>query len=556
VALIERRIGLLFALFLSMLILAGARAGWLGVVRADSLQDAAATQQKADIRVPARRGTITDADGTELAISRPAQTIAATPYLIDDPAKVAALLATVLREREDILLRQLVRRDTGFVYLARKVSTTRAQRVRDLRMSGKPIEGLEFIPEYSREYPRNWMASQVLGNVGTEGTGLSGLEQHLDERLRGREGRRRLVRDALGDTIELREEQRTVPGDQVRLTLHADLQDHTEEVLAEVGEEWKPKGATALVMDPRSGALLALANWPRVNANKLHEAPDYAMTNRAIGATYEPGSTFKAFTVAGALADGKVTPTTPFSLPPVLQVADRTITDAHARGWETRDVAGILRESSNVGAALIGRRLGARRFDQWVRRFGFDTPTGVDMPGEEKGIVLDYDEYSGSTAGNMAMGQGLAVTPMQMGAAYAAIANGGILRPPHIVDSIGGRKQPPPEGERIISEQTAATLREMLKGVLGPGGTATGAAIEGYELGGKTGTAEKADETGYSETKFVASFVGFAPANHPRLLVAVMVDEPKGENYGGVVAGPAFKKITSYALTNLRIAPS
>ena len=549
--LIERRIGLLFAVFLGMLVLAGARAGWLGIVRADALQSAAATQQKADIEVPARRGTITDANGIELAISKPAQTIAATPYLIDEPAAVAARLARILREPEDDLLRKLVRRDTGFVYLARGVPTSRAERAQRLE-----IEGLQFIPEYSREYPRRWMASQLLGNVGTEGVGLSGLEYSLDEGLGGRDGKRRLVRDALGDTIELREDERTVPGQHVRLTLDANIQDRTEEVLAEVGEQWKPKGATALVMDPRDGAILALANWPRVDANKLYEAPEYALTNRATGATYEPGSTFKAFTVAAALEDGKVTPSTPFTLPPVLQVADREIRDSHPRGWETRDVAGILAQSSNVGAALIGRRLGARRFDEWVRRFGFGKRTGVDLPGEEAGIVLGYDDYSGSTAGNMAMGQGLAVTPMQMGAAYAAIANGGILREPHIVDSIGGHEQPLPAGERIISEQTAASVRKMLEGVLGPGGTATGAAIEGYELGGKTGTAEKPDETGgYSKTKFVASFVGFAPAAHPRLLVAVMVDEPQGDIYGGTVAGPAFKQIASFALTNLRIAP-
>jgi cell division protein FtsI/penicillin-binding protein 2 len=551
VGLIERRIGLLFAVFLGMLVLAGARAGWLGIVRANSLQSAAATQQKADIVVPARRGTITDSNGIELAISKPAQTIAATPYLIDDPAAVAAKLARILRRPEDALLRKLARRDTGFVYLARRVPTRRALRAQELG-----VEGLQFIPEYSRDYPRDWMASQLLGNVGTDGAGLSGLEYRWERHLRGSDGERRLVRDALGDTIELREDRRTVPGRDLRLTLDANIQDHTEEVLAEVGETWRPAGATALVMDPRDGAILALANWPRVNSNKLYDAPDYAMTNRATGATYEPGSTFKAFTVAAALEDGKVTPTTPFTLPPVLQVFDREITDSHPRGWETRDVAGILAQSSNVGAALIGRRLGARRFDQWVRRFGFGKPTGVDLAGEEAGIVLTYDEYTGPTAANMAMGQGLAVTPMQMGAAYAAIANGGILRPPHIVEAVGGEKQPVPRGKRIISEQTAASVRKMLEGVLGPGGTATGAAIEGYELGGKTGTAEKPDETGgYSKTKFVASFVGFAPAAHPRLLVAVMVDEPQGDIYGGTVAGPAFKKITSFALTNLRIAP-
>jgi cell division protein FtsI (penicillin-binding protein 3) len=550
VGLIERRIGLLFAVFLGMLLLAGGRAGWLGVVRADSLKDAATTQQKSDIIVPARRGTITDVNGTELAVSQPAQTIAATPYLIKDPADAAAKLANVLGKPEAEILKQLARRDTGFAYIARRVPNRRAMRAQKLH-----IEGLEFIPEFSREYPRDWMASQLLGNVGTDGHGLSGLEYKLDDRLRGRDGERRLVRDALGDTIELREDTRTVPGDQVQLTLDANIQDQTEEVLAEVGEEWQPKGATALVMDPNTGAIIALANWPRVNANKLYEAPDYAMTNRATGATYEPGSTFKAFTVAGALEDGKVTPSTPFNLPPILQVADRTIEDSHPRGWETRDVAGILEVSSNVGAALIGRTLGARRFDQWVRRFGFGRPTGVDLPGEESGIVHAYKDYDGSTAANMAMGQALSVTPMQMAAAYSAIANGGILRAPHIVAAIGGRKQPAPKGERVISEQTAAQMRQMLEGVLGPGGTATGAAIDGYELAGKTGTAEKAENGGYSKDKYVASFVGFAPAKHPRLLVAVMVDEPKGDIYGGTVAGPAFKRIANYALTNLRIAP-
>jgi cell division protein FtsI (penicillin-binding protein 3) len=551
VGLVERRIGLLFAVFLVMLVLAGGRAGWLGIVRASTLKSAAATQQKADIVVPARRGTISDANGIELAVSKPTQTIAATPYLVDDPAAVAGQLARILHKPGDELLRRLAQRDTGFVYLARNVPMKRAQRAQQIR-----TDGLQFIPQYSREYPRAWMASQLLGSVGTDGDGLSGLEYRYNRQLRGADGERKLVRDALGDTIEMREPTRTVPGEDLRLTLDANIQDHTEQVLAQVGEMWHPKGATALVMDPRDGSILALANWPRVNANKLFEAPRYAMTDRAVGATYEPGSTFKAFTVAGALEDGKVTPTTPFALPPVLQVADRTITDAHARGWETRDVAGILRESSNVGAALIGRKLGARRFDEWVHRFGFGKPTGVDLPGEESGIVLPYADYSGSTAGNMAMGQGLAVTPMQMGAAYAAIANGGVLRPPHIVASVGGRRQPVPKGHRVISEQTASSLRTMLEGVLGPGGTATGAAIEGYELGGKTGTAEKPDEHGgYSKTKFVASFVGFAPAAHPRLLVAVMVDEPQGDIYGGTVAGPAFKAITSFALTNLRIAP-
>jgi cell division protein FtsI/penicillin-binding protein 2 len=552
VAQIERRIGFLFSVFLVLLVLAGGRAGWLGLVEAKTLKRAAATQQVSDIVVPARRGSITDRNGVELAVSQPATTIAATPYLVKDPGRTARRLARVLRIPEDDLLRRLVRRDTGFVYLARHVSPQRARRVQRLGLAG-----LEFIPEFRRDYPRTWMAAQLLGSVGAEGHGLSGLEYLLDRNLAGHDGERRLVKDALGDPIELRDEVRTRPGHRVRLTLDANIQDQAETVLAEVGQEWQPKGATAVVMDPRSGALLALANWPQVNANKLYEAPTYAMTNRATGANYEPGSTFKAITVAGALEDGKVTPDTEFSLPPTIRVADREIGESHDRGWVNLTTRGILEQSSNVGAIKIGQLLGAPRFDHWVRRFGFGKRTGVDLPGEEGGILLPLDKYSGSSMGNLPIGQGLAVTPIQMAAAYSAIANGGILRPPHIVESVGGRRTPEPKGHRVISEVTAASVRRMLEGVLGPGGTASGAHIDGYVLAGKTGTAEKPDENGgYSDTKFVASFVGFAPARDPKLLVTVMVDEPSGDIYGGTIAAPAFKEITSFALNYLKIPPS
>jgi cell division protein FtsI (penicillin-binding protein 3) len=551
VQLIERRIGFLFAVFLSLLAIAAIKAGWLGVVKAGALKRAATTQQEADITVPARRGAIADRSGLELAVSQPAVTIAATPYLVEDAPAVAARLSGPLRRPEDELLRELARRDTGFVTLARRVPAARARRVERLE-----IEGLEFIPQFKRVYPRDWMASQLIGVTGTDNQGLAGLEYSLEKHLAGRDGERRLTKDALGEAIELVETERTVPGADVRLTLDAAIQGRAEEVLAELGEEWQPKGATAIVMDPRDGGLLALANWPQVNANSPGDAPDYARQNRAIGATYEPGSTFKAFTVAGALEDGEVTPDTAFDLPPTIKVADREIGESHPVGYRSLDTRGILRESSNVGAIMIGQRLGAERFDHWVRRFGFGTPTGIDLPGEERGIVLDVEDYSGASMGNLPIGQGMAVTPMQMATGYAAIANGGVLRPPHIVETVGGRPARKPKGERILSEPTAASVRRMLEGVLGPGGTASGAAIDGYELAGKTGTAEKPDEFGgYSKTKFVSSFVGFAPAQSPRLLVAVMVDEPKGDIYGGTVAAPAFREITSFALNYLRIPP-
>jgi cell division protein FtsI/penicillin-binding protein 2 len=419
------------------------------------------------------------------------------------------------------------------------------------------IAGLEFIPEYKRVYPRRWMASQLLGQVGTDGQGLAGLEYSQDEHLHGSDGERKLVKDALGDPIEMQDVQPTLAGDDVQLTIDADIQDKAEETLAEVGQQYQPKGATAIVMDPRDNSVLALANWPQVDANHPGSAPDYARQNRATGATYEPGSTFKAFTVAGALEEGKVTPDTSFNLPPQIQVADRTIGESHPRGWVTLTTRGILEISSNVGAITIGQRLGAKDFDGWVRKFGFGRPTGIDVPGEEQGIVPALEKYSGSSMGNLPIGMGLSVTPMQMAAGYAAIANGGVLRSPHLVKRIAGRSARMPVGHRVINEGTAASLRRMLEGVTGPGGTASGAAIPGYQLAGKTGTANKVDPvTGeYSESKYVSSFVGFAPAAHPKLLVAVMVDEPQGDIYGGTVAAPAWKKITEFSLRYLKIPP-
>ena len=549
-AVVDRRIGFLFAVFLASLALAGLRAGWLGIVRADAMQAAAATQQRATLTVPARRGTITDAHGTELAVSEYATTVAATPYLIREPAAVADRLAPILRIDRDRILRALTAQG-GFSYVARRVPAHRARRAEEL-----DIEGLEFIPEFRREYPREWLAAQLLGGVGGEQQGLSGLEYALDGELRGVDGKRSLTKDALGEPIELRDRTRAQPGHEVRLTLDANIQDAAEAALAEVGEVWQPKGSTAIVMDPRDGRILALANWPRVNAAApADEAPDYARQNRAVGATYEPGSTFKAFTVAGALEDDVVEPDTPIGLPPTLMVADREIRESHPRPAVTWNVAEILAASSNVGAVKIGLMQGADAFDRWVRRFGFGKPTGVDLPGEESGILLPREQYSGSSMGNLPIGQGLAVTPMQMASAYAAIANGGILRPPHVIDAIGGRERPLPAGQRILSEKTARAVRLMLEGVLGPGGTASGAAIEGYHLAGKTGTAQKPEAGGYSATKYVASFVGFAPSRNPRLLVTVMVDEPQGDIYGGSVAAPAWREITSFALNYLRIPP-
>jgi cell division protein FtsI/penicillin-binding protein 2 len=280
--------------------------------------------------------------------------------------------------------------------------------------------------------------------------------------------------------------------------------------------------------------------------------------------TYEPGSTFKAFTVAGALQQHLVTPSTPFYLPIELQVADRTITDAESRGAETLTVAQILAQSSNVGAVKIGLELGAQHFYDWVRKFGFGSPTGIQFPGEEQGIIPNPNArcdkqscpFSGSTMGNLPIGQGLSVTPIQMATAYSAIADGGILRPPQLVLDEGDDQVSEPSGTRVISARTAAELRQMLEGVLAPGGTASEVQVPGYTLAGKTGTAQVAVNGGYSDSRFIASFVGFAPAQNPRLLVAVVVNQPQGGNYyGGTVAAPAFGDIAKFALPYLEIPP-
>ena len=542
--LVDKRIGLLFAVFLGLLALAGMRATWLGTVKAGSLSERAVSQQIEDLTVPARRGTIFDRHGVELAVSEDSITVFANPFLIHNPARVAARLAPLVGRPEDEVLGKLSDRDKGFVYLRRKMDASLGEKVERLG-----IEGIGTVVEPKRTYPQGYLASQVIGTVGTDNYGLSGLEQEGDKDLRGEDGKRRLVKDALGEPVSMIEVKRDEAGDDLHLTLDAAIQERTEAALAEVGQTYQPAGATALVVDPRNGEILALANWPRVDANNVAGAPAYARQDRAVQASYEPGSTFKPITISGAMEEGLVEPDTQLAVPPTIQVADRVVGEAHEGGGGTLAVADIIARSSNVGSVMIGLKLGAERFDHWVRRFGFGRPTSVDVPGEQQGIVLRPKDYSGSSMGNMPIGQGIAVTPIQMATAYTAIANEGLMRRPYM---IAGHRRPP---KRVLSRRTGERMSHMLEGVLGPGGTAQEAQVPGYKLAGKTGTAEKAENGGYSKTDFVASFIGYAPARHPRLLVAVMVDEPRGQIYGGVVAAPAFERIMEFALPYLKIPP-
>jgi cell division protein FtsI/penicillin-binding protein 2 len=547
---IDRRIGLLFASFLILLSLAVARAAWVQGIQGAGLSADAQSQQTETVPVPGLRGSILDRKGRELAVSEDAVDVVATPYQVKDPERTAKQLAPILHMSDADVLKALEDGSPGFAYLARSVDLSAMGRIRKLGLAG-----ITTVPDSRRIYPEGKLAAQVIGTVGTDGQGLSGLEAADNDLLGASNGEQQVVLDGLGKAIERNTTGPASNGEDVRLTIDAGIQARTEKVLENVARAYHPENATAIVMNPQNAQVLAMANWPTLDPSDPSSVDPQALQNTATGFTYEPGSTFKAFTVAAALMEHLVTPNTVFDLPTEIQVADRTISDAEVRPPESLTVAQILAQSSNVGGVKIGLELGGERFYKWIRRFGFGEPTGVAFPGEERGIVPTPSEFSGSTMGNLPIGQGLSVTPMQMAAAYSAIANGGILRPPRLILDEGGQRVAEPKGHRVISEQTSSQLRTMLEGVLAPGGTASEVSVPGYTLAGKTGTAQVAENGTYSETDYVASFVGFAPAQDPKLLVAVVVNKPRGDIYGGTVAAPAFGQIAKFALTYLHIPP-
>ncbi len=544
---LERRIGLLFAVSLALLCGLFVRAVLLQVVQGSSLASQATSQQEDIVEVPGLRGSILDRNGQPLAGSEPGATVYATPYQIKDPPTEARQVATALGSSQDQVL-DAITQPGGFSYVARKVDLKKAEAVERLG-----LEGIGQVPDTLRVRPQGDIASQVIGAVSDEGAGLTGIEASQDAVLAGVNGERRLVKDALGDPISLDNMRDSMDGKPVQLTLDTTIQAEAEKVLAEIGEQSNPVNASAIVMDARTSDVLAMANWPPVNLDDLSDAQPEDLLNVGTSYTYEPGSTFKAITVASALENGTVTPSSTFTLAPSIQVFDRTIEESHARGTVTLDVGDILAQSSNVGAVTIGLEMGGRKFSRWINRFGFGQTTGIDYPGEEQGIVLPYSDWSGSTIGNVPIGQGLAVTPIQMVQAYGALANGGILRSPRLIEKIDGQEVRQDSGRRVISPQVAAEVRDMLKGVLAPGGTASEVSVPGYSLAGKTGTAQIATENGYSDTRYVASFIGVAPADDPAIVVSIMVNQPEGAHTGGEVAAPGFGELASFALPYLGV---
>ena len=542
----NRRIRLLLAVFVLAFGVTFLRAAWLQGVRAASFGRLASSQHSDDVVIPAARGTLYDRGGVQLAIGEQAQTVYADPRLVTDPKSEAVTVASSLRLDPNQVYRQLTDRTRGFVYVARKADPALAA-----KLARKGLPGLFFYPEERRFYPQFNLASQVLGYAGVDNHGLAGLELSLDKQLAGQPGRERIVKDASGQVINTLVSRVERDGEDVYLTLDHTIQANAQAVLRDTVSRWHAKSATAIVLDPATGAVRAMAVAPGFDANSYPEVWRALQRNRAVTDTYEPGSTFKLVTVAGVLSDRIVSPSTRFTLPYEIQVADRRIHDAEPRGTETMSVAQILSHSSNVGAITLAQRLTQHRLAQWISRFGFGRKTGIDFPGESAGIVLPENRWSGSSIGNIPIGQGIAVTPIQMASAYAAIANRGVWVRPHLVDHVGDGNTLRRARRRVVPRWVASQLLGMLKNVVAEG-TGTLAAVPGYQVAGKTGTAAKPySRGGYSDTRYVASFVGVVPASRPRLVILVSVDEPRGAIWGGVVAAPAFAQIAKFDLQYL-----
>src|SRR3954463_11859870 len=526
------------------------RATWLQGVRAESLARLGPTPHRETVTLPGSRGTIFDRTGVELGLGEQATTVYANPKQIVNPRAAAVAVERTLGLDADHVYPLLADRTRGFVYVLRQADPAQAAALQRLKLSG-----FGFYPEERRAYPQGSVAAQVLGFVGIDGDGLSGLELQFDKNLSGRAGQETIVKDPGGRVIDVEHQREEIPGRDIFLTLDHSVQANAEEILRETVQKWHAKSASAIVLDPRTGAVLAMAVQPGYDANRFPTAPRDLQRNRTVTDTYEPGSTFKLVTVAGALSERLVSPSTRFTLPDSLHVADPVIHDAEHRGTVNYWVGQILAHSSNIGAIELAEMLGRTRLSSWISRFGFGRVTGIDFPGESPGIVLPAAKWSGSTIGNVPIGQGIAVTPVQMAAAYAAIANRGVWVRPHLIRRIQGKRPPRVLERRIVSRGIAAELNAMLQNVV-VGGTGTYAAVPGYKVAGKTGTAQKPDaQGGYSSSAYLASFVGMVPASKPRLVLLVTVDEPHGQIWGGVVAAPAFAQIAGYDLQYLEVPP-
>jgi stage V sporulation protein D (sporulation-specific penicillin-binding protein) len=527
---------------------------------------AVAQSQRSDtVELFAKRGSITDRDGNVLVRSMPSESVSAVPTNIVDPVKTATELAPILGIKEHDI--ELALRDRSqFRWLARKVSHDIALRVTALNVTGISIIREETGTRFT---PSGHLASTVLGFVGVDESGLEGLESAFDSYLKGKTGKMKVEADQFGRAIPFAETkiiERAHPGRNLQLTLDSYLQFETERALRDRVHESHARSGTAIIMDPNNGEILALANSPDYEPAHFYRFPADARRDRAVMDAYEPGSTFKLITAAAALESHRIGPNAMFPALDSLEVGGRVIHNAEdglmAGGGGSESLEQIIVLSHNVGAAEIGIATGPHDLYKTIRAFGFGDPTSIELPGENPGIVPTPDQWSGSSTATISFGHGISTTPIALVRAYAAIANGGMLLRPRIVHALVGEDgvpfftYPTEVEHRVISQQTAATLRRYLRAVVTRGTGKDNAQIPGYTTAGKTGTAQVVENGRYEPGEYIASFVGYVPAEHPRFVILVKIERPRGVYYGGTVAAPVFSYLARVAMLHAGILPT
>jgi cell division protein FtsI (penicillin-binding protein 3) len=509
------------------------------------------------IKLPPKRGTIYDRDGHELAISVEVRSVYAHPGQVEKKGRAAVKLAAALGEPSD-RVRECLSRKSSFVWIKRRIDPALARKVQDLE-----IRGVGVTKETRRFYPGKEISAHLIGFTGADNQGLEGLERKYEKLLKGSQNSLVQMRDALGRLFSVDKPPQAGRGMcDLFLTINKDIQYKAQQVLRRAVEERGARAGHCLVVDPETGEILAMAVVPEFNPNDFTRFRPHEWRNRAVTDCYEPGSTIKTFLLAASLESSLVTPQTNFDCEQgEYRVGSELVRDTHKYG--VLSVSDIIVHSSNIGAIKIGEKLGYRRLSQYLAKFGFSRKTGVGLLGERSGFVRPVKKARTIDRAAACFGQGMTVTSLQLAMAMAAIANGGKLMRPYVVSSIVDesgmvvQRSYPKMVRRVVSERTARKVASILEGVVGEDGTGPQAAISGFRVAGKTGTAQKVDPVTrkYSRTKDVATFVGFVPADRPRLVIMVMIDEPKGVPYGGVVAGPVFKEVGLWSLNYLRVNP-
>lgn len=531
------------------------RLGWIQLVEGDRLRAEALDIRTRDVPVEARRGEILDRNGNELVTSVSVDSAYAFPPQIEDKQAAAALIAGALGMDEAEIYRKLTQ-DVGFVWLKRRIDYEAAQKLKALK-----INGVELVEESRRFYRQASLAAHLLGFAGDDNQGLIGLESVYDQELRGVPGRIVVEKDAVGRSIPkaVHHYVPPQPGNKLKLTIDQNIQFFVERELDKIVENHQPKLAVIIVMDPKTGEILAMGNRPTFNPGDWQSYPQTVWDrNPSIWYNYEPGSTFKIITAAAALQEGVVRPGDSFFDPGYIKVADRTIRCWHAGGHGAQTFEEVCQNSCNPGFITTGLRLGKDKFYQYINAFGLNQKTGINLPGEEVGIQIPLKDATELNVATMSIGQSIAVTPLQLLCAASAVANGGVLVKPMLVKSVIGAdgnilKEYQTEAVRqVISPQTASTLMRLLTDVVQKG-TGRSAFVDGYGAAGKTGTAQVVEQGGYVEGKYVASFLGFTPADDPQIAALVMVAEPKGAYYGSQVAAPAFKAVALDTLRYMKV---